>query len=353
LTKNFGSFPAVKSIDLEIDSGEFVVLLGPSGCGKTTTLRMIAGLESISSGRIMIGGNDVVDVSGKDRNIAMVFQSYALYPHMTVRKNLGFSLKLKKVDPAVIDSKIEEVAKIIGIDQLLERSPKNLSGGQQQRVALGRAMIKNPAVFLFDEPLSNLDAKLRNVMRSEITKLHQSLDATMIYVTHDQTEAMTMADRIVVMSDGVIEQVGTPLEIYDNPQGVFVAGFIGTPAMNLFDGELSTLCGQLLARSEGFSLPLADGQFDGAPRKLKLGVRPEFIQLAHAGEDDEHGLAEVTSIEHLGSETIIYLEASGPLFTVKSPREDSFSVGDKVSMNVAPELVFAFNADTGRRIQVS
>ena len=350
LTKNFGSFEAVKSIDLEIDSGEFVVLLGPSGCGKTTTLRMIAGLESVSSGSMMIGGHDVAEVPGKDRDIAMVFQSYALYPHMTVRQNLAFSLKLKKVDPAEIDRKIAEVSKMIGIDQLLERQPKSLSGGQQQRVALGRAMIRDPAVFLFDEPLSNLDAKLRNVMRGEITRLHRSLDATMVYVTHDQTEAMTMADRIVVMNNGRIEQVGTPLEIYDDPGSVFVAGFIGLPAMSIFDAEISTVDGKQLVQTDGFSLPLETGQFEGSTQKLKFGIRPEFIKLSHANENSEHGLAEIKAIEHLGSETIIYLETEGPEFTVKSPRVSEFSIGDTVAMSVAPELIFAFDYEDGHRI---
>ena len=233
LTKKFGEVIAVNAINLAINSGELVVLVGPSGCGKTSSLRMIAGLEEVTSGQILIGERDVARVHAKDRNVAMVFQSYALYPHMTVAQNLGFALKLRKTPRDEIERRVHETASLLGIAEVLPRRPKTLSGGQQQRVALGRAIMRNPSVFLFDEPLSNLDAKLRTAMRAELIKLHHRLEATMIYVTHDQVEAMTMGDRIVVMNEGVIQQSGTPLEVYDDPDNAFVAGFIGSPAMNL------------------------------------------------------------------------------------------------------------------------
>ena len=238
LSKRFGNVTAVDSVDLSIASGEFVVLVGPSGSGKTTCLRMIAGLETVTSGSIFIGERDVANIYAKDRNVAMVFQSYALYPHMTVAQNMGFALKLRKVPPDEIVRRVQEVAAILGITEELDRKPKTLSGGQQQRVALGRAIVRDPAVFLFDEPLSNLDAKLRVAMRAELVKLHLRLDATMIHVTHDQVEAMTMADRVVVMNEGRIQQVGAPLTLYDDPDSVFIASFIGSPAMNLLTGRL-------------------------------------------------------------------------------------------------------------------
>ncbi|MHC2569989.1 multiple sugar transport system ATP-binding protein [Rhizobium leguminosarum] len=237
--KDYGAFKAIKGVSVDIGDGEFVVLVGPSGCGKSTLLRMIAGLEGITSGQIQIGKHIVNELAPKDRDIAMVFQNYALYPHMTVAKNMGFSLRLKRMPRAEIDQRVGNAAKILGLESLLERYPKQLSGGQRQRVAMGRAIVRDPAVFLFDEPLSNLDAKLRVQMRSEIKELHQRLQTTTIYVTHDQIEAMTMADKIVVMKDGLIEQSGSPLELYDRPNNLFVAGFIGSPAMNFISGHMT------------------------------------------------------------------------------------------------------------------
>ena len=276
---------AVQQFSLEIADKEFIVLVGPSGCGKSTTLRMIAGLEDITSGELWIGDKLMNDVEPKDRDIAMVFQNYALYPHMTVYENMAFSLKLKKVPKDEIDKKVRQAAEILDITQYLDRKPKALSGGQRQRVAIGRAIVRDPAVFLMDEPLSNLDAKLRNQMRAEIIKLRQRIDTTFIYVTHDQTEAMTLGDRIVIMKDGFIQQIGTPQEVFDHPANLFVAGFIGTPQMNLFDARLVKQNGRYAVSIDGITVELADDKQarlaakDVAEQDVVLGVRPDHIML--------------------------------------------------------------------------
>jgi multiple sugar transport system ATP-binding protein len=297
--KNYGAVQVLQKVDLDIADGEFVVLVGPSGCGKSTLLRMIAGLEEVSGGEIRIGERLVNDVAPKDRDIAMVFQSYALYPHMDVGKNMGFSLMLKKTEKSAIESRVGAAAKRLGLNTYLERLPRQLSGGQRQRVAMGRAIVRDPKVFLFDEPLSNLDAKLRVHMRAEVKALHQQLKTTSVYVTHDQIEAMTMADRIVVMHDGVIQQVGAPLELYDHPANMFVAGFIGSPGMNFFPATY--------ARAGKADAVLADGQKmrlpDGLPLtdgdKITIGLRPEHIQVG-----GKEGLkAEVEVVEPLGLST--------------------------------------------------
>lgn len=307
IKKSFGKVEVIHGISLDIAQGEFVALVGPSGCGKSTLLRMIAGLEDPSAGEISIGGNVVNDRLPKDREIAMVFQSYALYPHMTVRENMSFALDLEKRPKAEIDAAVNEASSILGLNDYLDRRPKALSGGQRQRVAMGRAIVRNPEVFLFDEPLSNLDAKLRTVMRKEVKLLHQRLKTTSIYVTHDQTEAMTMADRIVVMHGGIIEQVGTPLELYNAPDNLFVAGFIGAPQMNMLKGKA-------VAKNAGFvmmhgdaelalpkGLPLTDGQ------DIVLGIRPELLHV-----DPEGALqATVEVIEPMGSETHLTCEIDG------------------------------------------
>ncbi len=287
VTKSFGRLEVVHGIDLDIRSGEFVVLLGPSGCGKTTTLRMVAGLESVTGGVLKIGGREVNDVAPKDRKIAMVFQNYALYPHMTVRQNMAFALKPQKMSSAAIDARVKEVAAIIGLGELLERKPAELSGGQRQRVAMGRALVRTPEVFLFDEPLSNLDAKLRTHMRLEIQKLHRRLKATSIYVTHDQVEAMTLAHRIVIMKDGNIEQIGTPREVFANPRNVFVATFIGNPSMNLLPMQAAKRDGVLVLASGSAVLPLPKryGQEVRDGQDVLVGVRPNFITLASAPAD--------------------------------------------------------------------
>ena len=350
LTKRFGAVAAVDSVDLSIESGEFVVLVGPSGSGKTTCLRMIAGLEAVTSGSIFIGDRDVASVHAKDRDVAMVFQSYALYPHMSVADNMGFALKLRKIPRDEIDRRIQDVATILGITEELPRKPKTLSGGQQQRVALGRAIVRDPAVFLFDEPLSNLDAKLRMAMRGELIKLHHRLSATMIYVTHDQTEAMTMGDRIVVMNEGRIQQMGTPLAVYDNPDNMFVAGFIGSPTMNLIDGTIEPADGALVFRAGALSLRLPPTHAAAQNRAVTLGIRPEF--LAPGSDGDAVGLdCRVEAVEHLGAETILELSSEGPALTAKTIRNDAIRYGDTIRLVTDPLKVLAFDTETGERLR--
>src|SRR5215471_9558329 len=304
--KAFGQTQVIHGVDITIGDGEFVVLVGPSGCGKSTLLRMIAGLENITAGEIRIGERVVNNVPPKERDIAMVFQNYALYPHMTVAANMGFSLRLRGAPKAEIDARVTQAAEILGLVPLLERFPRQLSGGQRQRVAMGRAIVRDPQVFLFDEPLSNLDAKLRVAMRTEIKELHQRLETTTVYVTHDQIEAMTMADKIVVMHDGVVEQIGAPLDLYDRPGNVFVASFIGSPAMNLLKGTIRANGRAEFVSESGIRLPLAaaPGNSDGQP--VIYGIRPEHFALAHDGAE-----AEVQVVEPTGSELQVAAKLGG------------------------------------------
>ncbi len=319
VTKRFGNTTAVDRVDLRAEDKEFLVLVGPSGCGKTTTLRMIAGLEEVTDGRVYIGERMVNQVPPKDRDIAMVFQNYALYPHMSVYKNLAFGLKQRRFPRPEIDQRVREVARMLGIEELLNRKPKELSGGQRQRVAMGRAIVRKPRVFLFDEPLSNLDAKLRVQMRGELARLHQRLQTTIIYVTHDQVEAMTLADRIVVMHQGKIMQVGRPMEVYNNPQNLFVAGFIGSPAMNFFNVRLSHQKDRLVVQGEIFQLSVPEKSQDrflrAGGRDLVLGIRPEHLydsQLKGPFPGAEPLRATVEVVEPIGSQ-IILLASSGPV----------------------------------------
>jgi multiple sugar transport system ATP-binding protein len=320
LSKRFDKVTAVHQINLEIPDKEFVVFVGPSGCGKTTTLRMIAGLEETSDGTILIGERVVNDVPPKDRNIAMVFQNYALYPHMDVYKNMAFGLKLRRTPKPEIDRRVREAARILGIEELLDRKPRQLSGGQRQRVAVGRAIVRQPEVFLFDEPLSNLDAKLRVQMRSELIKLHYQLEATMIYVTHDQVEAMTMGDRIVIMNNGEIQQVGAPMEVYDQPINMFVAGFIGSPAMNFFQGKLTAQNSDLFVDLGKFTVKLPKSQINRfgnrVNQRVVFGIRPENISdREEAGEHQQERVpAMVNVVEPLGSEVIVELSAGDHTF---------------------------------------
>ena len=349
IRKSFGKVEVVRGIDLSIGSGEFCVLLGPSGCGKSTLLRMIAGLEDVDEGHIEIGGRDVTDLEPNDRDLAMVFQSYALYPHMTVRDNMGFALKLAGRPRAEIDEAVSRAARILGLDELLHRFPKELSGGQRQRVAMGRAIVRDPAVFLFDEPLSNLDAKLRVQMRVEIGRLHHRLGNTAIYVTHDQTEAMTMADRIVVMNAGRIEQVGAPLEVYDNPANVFVAQFIGSPAMNFLDGKFDAIGGVSKIVGQGFELRLgAHAPAIETGRPLRVGIRPEDLSLAPgAGHLD----GRVTLTEPLGREMLVYAEIGGAEICVTLSGRDEPQPGDVLPLAVAAGKAHLFDAGTGMRVR--
>lgn len=348
-----GNVEVVPDLNLEIKDKEFVILVGPSGCGKSTTLRMIAGLEDITSGELKIGDRVVNDVAPKDRDIAMVFQNYALYPHMTVYKNIAFGLELRKTPKAEIDKKVHEAAKILDLEHLLERKPKALSGGQRQRVALGRAMVRNPSVFLLDEPLSNLDAKLRTSMRSEISKLHKRLDTTFVYVTHDQTEAMTMGDRICVMKDGVIQQFDTPQTLYDTPDNLFVAGFIGSPQMNFIRARIVKNEGGLAAVFDRFTLPMSAekskalaGYID---KEVILGIRPEdFVQ------NPEESIGAITTTvelaELMGAETNLYLECAGNKLIVRFPSSVRLQEGAEYSIGVNLDKIHVFDKDTERAI---
>jgi multiple sugar transport system ATP-binding protein len=299
--KHYGSAQVIHGVSVDVADGEFVVLVGPSGCGKSTLLRMIAGLEAISDGEISIGGRVVNDVLPKDRDIAMVFQSYALYPHKTVGENMGFPLKIKGRPKAEIDAKVKQAANILDLGKLLDRYPKDLSGGQRQRVAMGRAIVRDPQVFLFDEPLSNLDAKLRVAMRVEIKELHQRLGTTIVYVTHDQIEAMTMADKIVVMKDGRVEQIGAPLDLYDRPDNVFVAGFIGSPSMNFIKGRIDTRDGKQIFQSDAGSILPVGGSKAQIGQPVIYGIRPEHIDIGASGLP-----ARISVLEPTGSETQVF-----------------------------------------------
>ncbi|OLP46762.1 ABC transporter ATP-binding protein [Rhizobium oryziradicis] len=355
LNKSFGALTVVHDIDLEIADKEFIILVGPSGCGKSTTLRMIAGLEEVTGGELVIGDQLVNDVPSKDRDIAMVFQNYALYPHMTVYKNMAFGLQLRKAPQDEIDVKVKEAAKILDIEHLLNRKPKALSGGQRQRVALGRAMVRNPAVFLLDEPLSNLDAKLRGTMRAEITKLHKRLDATFIYVTHDQVEAMTMADRIVVMKDGRILQVDTPQNLYDTPVNMFVAGFIGAPQMNMLTVTLAKRSDDYVAVFGGQDMPLPKS-FDAERlkiyegRELVLGLRPENFYEFQPVDVAANTIASLSTTvelaEPMGSEVHLNVVCHGHTLIAKvSPRCRARS-GDAITLVVDMSYAHLFDKDT-------
>ncbi len=337
VAKQFGAVEVLKSVSLDVRDGEFLVLVGPSGCGKSTLLRMIAGLDDITSGEMWIGDRMVTDLPAKERDIAMVFQSYALYPHMSVADNMSFALKLKGASKQEIATKVSDSAKILGLEHLLDRYPRQLSGGQRQRVAMGRAIVRNPQVFLFDEPLSNLDAKLRVVMRSEIKELHQRLGTTTVYVTHDQVEAMTLADRIVVMRDGRIEQIGTPLELYDTPVNMFVAGFIGSPAMNFLNGEMTERGFRL---TNGITLETHHHPA-GA---VTCGIRPEHFQLG-TGELD----CEVAVVEPTGSETLVLSRTNGQSVTAVFKDRLSVKPGERITLRPDPAKLQFFDAD-GRRL---
>ena len=335
--KKYDSKVVIDKIDLEIKDKEFIVLVGASGCGKSTILRMIAGLEEISGGDILIGGKKVNDIPPKDRDIAFVFQSYALYPHMTVRENIAFGLKMRKVDRATIDAKVKEAAEILDLTEYLDRKPKQLSGGQRQRVALGRAIVRNPKVFLMDEPLSNLDAKLRVQMRAEIKKLHEKLQTTFIYVTHDQTEALTMGDRIVVLDKGVIQQVAAPEEIYNNPSNTFVAGFVGSPQINFINAKIEDGC-----------IKFADFSFkiDNLPnaQAVILGIRPEKMVCG----GDVKFSAQVDMQELLGSERIVYFNVGESKCSAKLPPDSE--IAGTIDLSIKKEDIYFFDAETGKRI---
>lgn len=339
LEKSFGDTKVLHEISLGVEAGEFAVLVGPSGCGKSTLLRIIAGLETASSGTISIAGKVVNELPPKDRDIAMVFQNYALYPHFTVAENMGFSLRLQGVPKARISEKVAQAASILGLTDLLSRHPRQLSGGQRQRVAMGRAIVRDPQIFLFDEPLSNLDAKLRVQMRTEIRELHHRLKTTIVYVTHDQVEAMTMADKIVVMRNGVVEQIGKPLDLYDKPKNMFVAGFIGSPAMNFLDG---TIVPAGFQTADGTVIPMAT---DGAAHAVTCGIRPEHFHLAPDGIE-----VDVVVIETTGAETLMVARLGSRTITCVLRDRIDARPGDKLKISMDTSVVHLFDGD-GNRIE--
>jgi multiple sugar transport system ATP-binding protein len=348
LSKNYGNVAVLRGIDLDIAAGEFVVLVGPSGCGKSTLLRLIAGLDTADLGEIRIGGRLVNDLAPKDRDVAMVFQSYALYPHMTVRQNMSFSLKLRGETKQNIAAAVHAASEKLGMQQLLDRKPRELSGGQRQRVAMGRAMVRSPKAFLFDEPLSNLDARLREQMRYEIRKLQRELGTTSIYVTHDQIEAMTMADRIVALHEGVAQQIGTPAQLYDDPANLFVAGFIGSPAMNFFDVTL-------LPEGDGTAVMLGGTRLATLPHAMPLrqdrraiaGVRPERFELT----ESQVLSAKIDVIEPTGLGQVLHLDVFGQTLKAFRPERLSLRIGDSVGLRVPPEALLLFDPDGGQRIR--
>ena len=348
LSKNYGKVAVLRGIDLDIAAGEFVVLVGPSGCGKSTLLRLIAGLDSADQGEIRIGERLVNDLAPKDRDVAMVFQSYALYPHMTVRQNMSFSLKLRGETKQNIAAAVLAASEKLGMQELLDRKPRELSGGQRQRVAMGRALVRSPKAFLFDEPLSNLDARLREQMRYEIRKLQRELGTTSIYVTHDQIEALTMADRIVALHEGVAQQIGTPAQLYDDPANMFVAGFIGSPAMNFFAVTL-------IPEGDGTAVMLGGTRLTSLPQALALrtdrraiaGVRPERFELT----DSRNLPAKIDLIEPTGLGQVLHLDVLGQTLKAFRPERRHFRIGDTVGLRVAPESVLLFDPDGGRRLR--
>lgn len=347
--KSYGAVEVLRGIDLSVRDGEFVVLVGPSGCGKSTLLRMICGLEKITVGDIEIDGERVNDMAPKDRDIAMVFQSYALYPNLSVARNMAFSLEMRGETRSVIDQKVTEAARMLGLEKLMDRQPKHLSGGQRQRVAMGRAIVRDPKVFLFDEPLSNLDAKMRVQMRTEIRGLHQKLGTTTIYVTHDQIEAMTMADTVVLMNDGRIAQSGPPLDLYDKPNSKFVAGFIGSPAMNLLEGQFDNPSGCVVLDS-GESIPVASPGSGPESQPATLGIRPEHLQLGHTGEGTIQTVVDV--VEPMGSETQIAQSLGAVKLDLITRERVSYTAGDTISVGIPQHLVHLFDA-SGDRIPIT
>ncbi|MFT5651731.1 MAG: ABC-type sugar transport system ATPase subunit [Yoonia sp.] len=353
--KSFGAVDVIKGVTLEAKHGEFVVFVGPSGCGKSTLLRMICGLERITSGQLLLDGEDMSDVEASDRGTAMVFQSYALYPHMTVAENMSFSLRMAKVDKAVIKKRVDQAANILQIKHLLDRKPKEMSGGQRQRVAIGRAIVRQPKVFLFDEPLSNLDAELRVQMRVELSKLHNDIGATMIYVTHDQVEAMTMADRIVVLRDGLVEQIGSPLDLYSKPDNRFVAGFIGSPQMNFLEGTVDATDGvkatvTAAGAFSGIQIPLRDGVAVRQGQKVFVGIRPEHFAVSHG----DAGLSvHVDVVENLGGLAFAYGRTElGQDVIMKADSETPLTFGTKVKAALQPEYCHLFD-EAGRTVSAA
>ena len=345
IRKSFGKIEVIHGIGFDIADGEFVVLVGPSGCGKSTLPRMLAGLEEITAGEIVIDSRVVNDLESKDRDIAMVFQSYALYPHMTVRENMGFSLRLRNADKATTDERVLRAAQILNLDQLLGRYPRELSGGQRQRVAMGRAIVRDPKVFLFDEPLSNLDAKLRVAMRAEIKALHQRLKTTTVYVTHDQIEAMTMADRIVVMHDGIVEQIGTPLELFDKPSNLFVAQFIGSPAMNVLPGTLRRNGSAAYVEALGAHWPVPNSVAGSDGQSVSYGIRPGDLSLGNAGI-----AAKVFVVEPTGAETELLVQVGDAQLTLVMHGRTQARPDDAVQLGVDAVHAHVFDQTSGRRL---